>query len=1008
MRLFSSSTFSLSSLCSSSPPRALLLHFSQFSASFSSSNYSFPSSSSSRRHDEESRYVRVSVWWDFENCNIPAGVNVFKVAHLITAAVRANGIKGPVQITAFGDILQLSRTNQEALSSTGISLTHIPQGGKNSADRSLLVDLMCWVSQNPPPAHLFLISGDRDFASILHRLRMNNYNVLLASPESAPGVLCSAASIMWHWNALVKGENLVGRHFNQPPDGPYGSWYGHYKVPLEDPFPVNEQASSIRSEEVSEISSDPKPLPIPRAVIREIRYILKLYPKGISITDLRSELGKSKISIDRDYYGYKKFSRFLLSMPHTLKLQTNGDGQLIVRIVTPRTIEPFESSRGTSDNGTEEQDRNLIAKLNNNGSSPESTSVPLVRSSELNAQDRPEKVQPSYELVKSTGEAMGGEPSTWPVSEPHVMEDSKQTSKFEADNNMIPSIGQHSEAKTGFFRRIWRRFVVGSKDHNSENGSHHISEKCSTSDDASKQKSCGHVTNYSNQNLGEAKSEGKTVKPMSEDANSVHPVSNSPDREPAKLQKTAVVASAYDDKSRSRPGVLSSIRNWFKIRENDTETGKESEQCCEQNQLKNECGKHQLFSRSSFWQDMQSFIETPKGVELILQSKTRSEMAQKLLEEGPLVLKSLSTSELFDFIESLISDKKWLVECPSETNPFKVTLSTAEKSSCTKPLHRANGLTSIFMNRVSQPSLQGSSEHDSDSDKKNENVPQAGISTTMTKSKFPERTRSEILCDCQNLVDEILREHPEGYNMGAFRKLFLEKYGYHLDLQKLGYPKLASLLQIMPGVTIESTFIVPTGKVPKVSHVVANSDNESSDLPRKDDDFESTWEELGPAFTDCRSRNEDESTSSSETAEATEKRPKVCYEPVVLEDESSTESDGESCPTTQRSEEQAKPQTNKEESPLLQILDSWYGNKEHNSRKNNSENSDEMNDCFENSLKVSSLTAKNEANTGSFARKQRHQKSYSFVLDTDENDKEKLIDGILGTLKKSSESRVHD
>lgn len=47
---------------------------------------------------------------------------------MITSAVRANGIKGPVQITAFGDILQLSRTNQEALSSTGINIAHIPHG----------------------------------------------------------------------------------------------------------------------------------------------------------------------------------------------------------------------------------------------------------------------------------------------------------------------------------------------------------------------------------------------------------------------------------------------------------------------------------------------------------------------------------------------------------------------------------------------------------------------------------------------------------------------------------------------------------------------------------------------------------------------------------------------------------------------------------------------------------------------------------------------------------------
>lgn len=72
--------------------------------------------------------MKVSVWWDFENCSPPAGVNVFKIAQCVTAAIRANGIKGPIQITAFGDVMQLSRVNQEALSSTGINLAHIPHG----------------------------------------------------------------------------------------------------------------------------------------------------------------------------------------------------------------------------------------------------------------------------------------------------------------------------------------------------------------------------------------------------------------------------------------------------------------------------------------------------------------------------------------------------------------------------------------------------------------------------------------------------------------------------------------------------------------------------------------------------------------------------------------------------------------------------------------------------------------------------------------------------------------
>lgn len=124
--LLSPKTLLLFTSSNSSP---LLVKISHFSTSQSSSSqYSSHSNFSARRQDEESRNVRVSVWWDFENCNLPAGVNVFKIAHTITAAVRTSGIKGPVTITAFGDVLQLSRANQEALSSTGINLTHIPNG----------------------------------------------------------------------------------------------------------------------------------------------------------------------------------------------------------------------------------------------------------------------------------------------------------------------------------------------------------------------------------------------------------------------------------------------------------------------------------------------------------------------------------------------------------------------------------------------------------------------------------------------------------------------------------------------------------------------------------------------------------------------------------------------------------------------------------------------------------------------------------------------------------------
>lgn len=108
-------------------PRSPFFRISQFSSTPSPQFHSH-SHYPSRRYEEESRLLRVSVWWDIENCTLPAGTNVFRVAQNLTAAVRRNGIKGPVQITAFGDVMQLSRSNQEALSSTGINLTHVPRG----------------------------------------------------------------------------------------------------------------------------------------------------------------------------------------------------------------------------------------------------------------------------------------------------------------------------------------------------------------------------------------------------------------------------------------------------------------------------------------------------------------------------------------------------------------------------------------------------------------------------------------------------------------------------------------------------------------------------------------------------------------------------------------------------------------------------------------------------------------------------------------------------------------
>lgn len=921
----------------------------------------------------------MSVWWDFENCNLPAGANVFRVAHSITAAVRACGIKGPIQITAFGDILQLSRSNQEALSSTGINLTHIPHGGKNSADRSLLVDLMYWVSQNPPPAHLFLISGDRDFASILHRLRMNNYNILLASPESAPGVLCSAASIMWQWNALVRGENLIGKHFNQPPDGPYGSWYGHYRVSLEDPFSLIEQAASPRAEESCESNSDVKPRPVPKLVMRQIRQIVNSCPKGVSITELRAELFKSNVSIDKDLYGYKKFSRFLLSMPHILKLQAEGDGQFVVRNIAPKVPEPVDSSPGKSAMPVSNDGDNFTKSSKLDGEERSITKTAGGKSSlppspQVNVEESPTKVEELPPLDKNV----------------------EKTSNVHISTGHLPlAEAQVSPSEVGLFQRIWTKWFSGGDD-DSAKRTHCIPYECSTPGNSSEK----------------TKSEEATLK-SSQSADPVASLS-SHSKESILEDKTAKSSEAYSDKSSTSSGFFRQIINWCdKFWNGGLGLDISSDQSNERlNMIDGHSGKHEIFSTELFWNDMESFIHSPKGSGLVSQSKTRLQMGQNLQKEGPLAIRSLKESDLLHLVDLLVSNKKWVEESPSLASPFRLSRPISKTSGLSHP-HGSNGLRSIFLATSPQSEVQRLQEDDN-RDKKYQNVPHTGVSLPVSNKKLSERTKSEILADCQKLVEECLKEHPQGFNMGSFRKRFIDRYGYPLDIQKLGYQKLASLLQNIPGVQVESTYIIPSWKVasssslettiPNIQENAINSRSELMDASRKDDHFNSPWEELGPVAGKTADRKEMESRSTKDVEGETRRQTHHTYEPSLSDDDDLSDSDGDS-PSLTRSEQHGKPKLNEEDSSLLHILDSWYGSKEDNNRRDRSEHVNDSVDCSKN-LGSSGTGIKNENLAGNNGRKQRPVRSYNFVSESGGENKDKLIDGILGSLKKSGDSRM--
>ncbi|KAK9678727.1 hypothetical protein RND81_11G229600 [Saponaria officinalis] len=954
-------------------PTTKTLYISLFSTSSSSPS---PSSSSYRRQDEESRGVRVSVWWDIENCGVPNGVNVFRIAHSITSAVRANGIKGPVQITAFGDIFCLNRANQEALSCTGVNLIHIPNGGKNSADRSLLVDLMYWVSQNPPPAHIFLISGDKDFAGILHKLRMTNYNILLAArvEKHTSGVLYSAASIMWYWNELAKGENLSGKHFNQPPDGPFNSWYGHYRGPLEDPFAVFEQQKYTEAEDSSnsEQSSETKLRPVPMAVLRQLRRVVNSHPEGLNITDLRDHLIKSKVPMDKDFYGHKKFSRFLMALPRIVKVESQADGKFFLQPASSAAAKSVDSNDVSAQAVTVNGNKKVLLTAKTSGETP--TITRMVDVSEKPSDEIPEKKEDEKKI--SVEEMPAEETFEKTVLDGSVVDNDTAS--------MTPKEEDDSKQQSGFFKKIWTKLFTRSVDAE-QMGDDGV--KRSSTLNASSEKSV---------------SEDEQIKSNSE--NEVR----DPPRSSSNTELNLVAKADTIEESEANKGFIAKMLNWCKFWKNETGSDKsieipdEKPNTIEEETRKSDDAPHsknlddddashtrkpELFTKDSFWIALRSFFGTHRGSDIVLNSSSREQIGERLQKEGPLFLQPLQAIDIRHLVDLLFTEKKWIQEFPTKHPRFR--LGSLYEDSSTPIPHNTTGLSSIFLNSDSR------------------NNPQLRVSSVVHK-KPAEKTRTEVLTDCQKFLDEILSQYPDGFNVSLFKRQFLEKYGYALDHQKLGYPKLVSLLQMIPGVKVESTRIFPDNVVyspgiqslgPKEKWI--SSDSEMSDSAQKDDDVESPWEELGPVAK--AELGKDEAKSSVHDTNGV-------YEPSVIEDDEFSDTEGDA--DAVKADEQRKSKADEEDSSLLQILDSWYSPKTETHPRDHGSDPEGSPDSSEDETNnpSGSLGVDNKgqpsyaANNG---RKHRSTKSYSFVVQGTESKKGKLIDGILGSLKKSGESRVH-
>ena len=72
--------------------------------------------------------VKTSVWWDIENCEVPKGWDAHAIAQNVGSSLLDMNYCGPVSILAYGDTNLIPHHVQQALSSTGVGLNHVPAG----------------------------------------------------------------------------------------------------------------------------------------------------------------------------------------------------------------------------------------------------------------------------------------------------------------------------------------------------------------------------------------------------------------------------------------------------------------------------------------------------------------------------------------------------------------------------------------------------------------------------------------------------------------------------------------------------------------------------------------------------------------------------------------------------------------------------------------------------------------------------------------------------------------
>lgn len=152
----------------------------------------------------------VAIFWDYENCALPSNATGSIIVNNIAQLARRYG--SVKSFRAYSELPEQPSPKNIALRSDlqlcGVSVIDCPHnGGKDVADKMMIVDMMAFAIDTPAPATIILITGDRDFVYAVSILSLRQYRLVVLAPTAAHGTLKGQAAEVYAWPADLLPEN---------------------------------------------------------------------------------------------------------------------------------------------------------------------------------------------------------------------------------------------------------------------------------------------------------------------------------------------------------------------------------------------------------------------------------------------------------------------------------------------------------------------------------------------------------------------------------------------------------------------------------------------------------------------------------------------------------------------------------------------------------------------------------------------------------------------------------